>query len=745
MLSLLLMASVAELHAQQPAAGDPPTPLVPLKAQTRQELDRREACKLYGLALLHQRHDRILEAVRTLEQALQLDAEAAPIFKALVPLYLALSRADDALTACRKALDQDPGDHTTWYAYSRLLKEQSRPKEAATALARAVACPSLKEQPELLVQADLDLGSLYEEIQDYAQAESAFGEAAKLLDRPELLLENGPFTREQIAAEAAKTYERIGRVCILAKQYARAEVAFRTAQQRDPDRAARLSYNLAEVCVAQDRLTDALRYLDQYLRTQPPGTEAYELRITLLNRLGRSREILPSLQDYASRDEHNVALQLLLAQQYGKERHWDEAESRYLKLAMEGPSPDIYRGLFTVYRNQGRSDKVLELLDAALVTAGKEGPAAQVEAAGAAARARAMLVVLRDDPELIKAMLPAVVKDLLAGRERAPETRRFLAVLAARTHQLDAAEQLYTDCLRHLTPQTESEVYGGLLDVLWEARKLAEIERMCRKGLQEAQATNRAMFHVNLAEALVQLGKATEAIEQADKAVELSDDRNRLRIRRMRVNVLTLAERYDQAVAECEAMLKEVGQPGEARDIRYTLSSVYSAAHDYPKAEEQLRQILEIDPKDATANNDLGYIMADQGKNLEEAEKLIRKAIDLDLDQKKPAPKVRPDDDHENANAAYLDSLGWVLFRRGQTEAARGWLEKASGMSGGAEDPVVWDHLGDVYYKLEQPARARTAWTKALDLYEKEKRRKTDGHYNELKNKLKLLEQASQQ
>ena len=77
--SVLLAVSAAELRAQQPVPADPPTPLVPARPQTRQELDRREAQKLYGLALLQQREDRIIEAVRTLEDAVKLDPEAKKI------------------------------------------------------------------------------------------------------------------------------------------------------------------------------------------------------------------------------------------------------------------------------------------------------------------------------------------------------------------------------------------------------------------------------------------------------------------------------------------------------------------------------------------------------------------------------------------------------------------------------------------------------------------------------------------
>ena len=152
---------------------------------------------------------------------------------------------------------------------------------------------------------------------------------------------------------------------------------------------------------------------------------------------------------------------------------------------------------------------------------------------------------------------------------------------------------------------------------------------------------------------------------------------------------------------------------------------------DFAKAEEQLRLILQADPNDATANNNLGYLWADQGKNLQEAERLIRKALELDREQKRIGSVVNIEG--EGDNAAFVDSLGWVLFREGRLEEGCTWLEKATELSRGEEDPTVWDHLGDAYFRLQKTAEARRAWEKSLLLYEAEKPRKTDEHYKELK------------
>jgi len=117
------------------------------------------------------------------------------------------------------------------------------------------------------------------------------------------------------------------------------------------------------------------------------------------------------------------------------------------------------------------------------------------------------------------------------------------------------------------------------------------------------------------------------------------------------------------------------------------------------RAEELLKHSIELDPQNAAdASNYLGYMWVDAGKNLEEAEILIRKALALDPE-----------------NGAYLDSLGWLEFQRGNFQAALDLLLR-SVQNLPSPDPVVFDHLGETFYKLDRPTDALNAWKKALAL-----------------------------
>jgi tetratricopeptide (TPR) repeat protein len=231
-------------------------------------------------------------------------------------------------------------------------------------------------------------------------------------------------------------------------------------------------------------------------------------------------------------------------------------------------------------------------------------------------------------------------------------------------------------------------------------------------------------------------------VEAANAAVDLAGDRERVQCRRVRASILAEAEQFEPAIADCLELLKESTNAGETHEIRYTLSSVYSQARQMINAEEQLELILKDDPTDATACNDLGYLWADQNKNLAEAERLIRKALELDKKQKASGDLLLAVGDRENA--AYLDSLGWVLFRRGKLVEATEQLEQAVSLEQGANDPVVWDHLGDVYSRSHESAKAQSAWKKAAGCYEDATRRRPkDDRYKEIQQKLQTAEQHS--
>jgi tetratricopeptide (TPR) repeat protein len=157
---------------------------------------------------------------------------------------------------------------------------------------------------------------------------------------------------------------------------------------------------------------------------------------------------------------------------------------------------------------------------------------------------------------------------------------------------------------------------------------------------------------------------------------------------------------YDAQKQEADAVRVLDRMHGAARDDidqLYFIAGLYGRIDQKQSSERILEEILRLDPQNIPASNDLGYSWADAGRNLPEAESLIRAAVAA-----------------EPENAAYLDSLGWVLYKRAKFDEAQGCLKQATQLLG-RPDPVVLDHLGDVLYRLEQTQEAGKIWRQSLD------------------------------
>ena len=131
--------------------------------------------------------------------------------------------------------------------------------------------------------------------------------------------------------------------------------------------------------------------------------------------------------------------------------------------------------------------------------------------------------------------------------------------------------------------------------------------------------------------------------------------------------------------------------------FQHGLVAERSGEHD--AAARHFLACLDLDPEHAPALNYLGYMWAERGANLAEAEEFIRRAVDREPD-----------------NAAYLDSLGWVLYQQGRYHEALVPLERASHLAADDPDATIEEHLGDVLQKLGRRTEAVKAWERAAAL-----------------------------
>ena len=141
--------------------------------------------------------------------------------------------------------------------------------------------------------------------------------------------------------------------------------------------------------------------------------------------------------------------------------------------------------------------------------------------------------------------------------------------------------------------------------------------------------------------------------------------------------------------------------------MRYALSGIYVEKEDIDKGAEQMKILLKSDPDNPVFLNDLGFIWADHGKNFDESEKMIRKAIEESRKNRKKIENLPKEDDHDNS--AYLDSLGWVLFKKKQYAEAKKELLEAIKYEDG-KHIEIFDHLADVHMAMGDTPAAIKVW-----------------------------------
>lgn len=155
-------------------------------------------------------------------------------------------------------------------------------------------------------------------------------------------------------------------------------------------------------------------------------------------------------------------------------------------------------------------------------------------------------------------------------------------------------------------------------------------------------------------------------------------------------------ENYAEAVEAYDNALK---YSDEGAAVRWFLYYARGISHErlkqWDKAEADFRSALDINPDQPQVLNYLGYSLVERQENLDEALRMIERAVE-----------ARPDSGY------IVDSLGWVLYRLGRYDEAVGHMETAVELM--PVDAVVNDHLGDVYWAVGRQREAEFQWKRAL-------------------------------
>lgn len=201
---------------------------------------------------------------------------------------------------------------------------------------------------------------------------------------------------------------------------------------------------------------------------------------------------------------------------------------------------------------------------------------------------------------------------------------------------------------------------------------------------------------IQLATDLDSIDKTDEAKQRLNKLIaERSDDMDAImalgNILRARKSFAECADVYSKGIAT-------IAKPEKPNWLIFYFRGICNERNKkWDQAEADLKEALRLYPDQPHVLNYLGYSWVDQGINLDDGMRMIRRAVEQ-----------RPDDGY------IVDSLGWAYYRIGNFDEAVKHLERAVELK--PDDPTINDHLGDAYWKIGRDLEANFQWSHARDL-----------------------------
>ncbi len=578
---------------------------------------------------------------------------------------MADGRYQEALELYRRVIEKLPNDAIVRYEYAQLLRDLNVGEEALRQAREAVHLdPALPEAHRLLgslelAAAEKDPARLPAAIAELQAANDlAPGDPATAASLARALLASGsPVQAARVLDAVPQSRRQPGLMRLTAEakarsgRYREAEQLYRELYEWNPEDR-EIAAALIELYEEQDRLDDALRVLEA-LQKSDPDNGAVEERIALdLARAGRFAEAEKLARELAARRPENRAIRRLLAQVLFEKGDVPEGEKILRGLREADPEDDATaRALAAELIRERRYDEASSILDELLRRAGEDPKKAESR--------RATLTEL--------GFLAFVRKDYAGAR-------KILEPIAV----------------------TVSEVHPRALRILLGACRETEAAAY---GLSKSQAAaalepRDPEWAADVAEFTIRSGNRKEG-EQRLAALAVSEDPE---------SILVAADAWAR-LKDFDAAARVAGEGArrfpESGDMLFRLGSSLERGGNFTVAEDSFRKLLVLRPNDSSAQNYLGYMWADKGVNLVEAQTMIEKAVA-----------------REPRNGAYLDSLGWAYFRLDKLEAAQRSLSEAHRRE--PDDPTIEEHLGDLQARMGNVEKAIAHWERALTLEHEE-------------------------
>jgi tetratricopeptide (TPR) repeat protein len=421
----------------------------------------------------------------------------------------------------------------------------------------------------------------------------------------------------------------------------------------------------------------AVALLDKAIAQEPDVGDPYFAKGLLLLNLKRTGEAEQSMRAGLVRSPDSAVGQYHLGRVLLESGKAEEAATSFERAMAVNPSFEpAYMALTSIYESRQEKERAIAVLKKYLNGVNPQNRDIRhhlirlyVESKDYKGAMAELDALLEEDPSDLDAQLRMA---LLYGeqKEYAKAIERLTLILKSRPAELKVRD--YLGYMYEESKETKKAIETYLFNI--------QLEPTFYEG------------HLHVGVLYYRLKQFPEAIEHLGRAVSLNPKQPEAYI------VLGLAYLQEEQFANSVEVFEDgIRHNPKSADLHFNLGTAYDKLNRFDEVVRVMEAAIKLDPHHADALNYLGYSYAERGVKVDQALSLTKQAVAL-----------KPE------NGYYVDSLGWAFFKSGLLSEALREIKRAVSLVG--DDPVIYEHLGDIYAKQQRLSDAREAWLHALEL-----------------------------